>query len=147
MSQLIHNDSEPIFTLSIAAKLSNTPPHSIRQYIDKGLLLPYKKDTKRHLFSNSDIQRLIWIKTNIEKRGLNFAGIKSQMALIPCWRITNCSPQSRKNCEAYSSGEEPCWQASEKGQECKNKECRLCEVYLLLNNDTGIKDVLRKLIP
>ena len=90
MTTLSHKHTEPIYTLSVAAKLSNTPPHSIRQYIDKGLLLPYKKDTKRHLFSDSDVERLIWIKKNIEERGLNFAGIKSLLAMLPCWKITNC---------------------------------------------------------
>jgi len=147
MTTLSHKHTEPIYTLSVAAKLSNTPPHSIRQYIDKGLLLPYKKDTKRHLFSDSDVERLIWIKKNIEERGLNFAGIKSLLAMLPCWKITNCKIKSRKKCEAYTSFEAPCWQASEKGQECKNKECRLCDVYLLIKPDTEVKAVLQQLIP
>nr|WP_319271538.1 MerR family transcriptional regulator [uncultured Draconibacterium sp.] len=146
MSALPHTDTDPIYTLSVAAKLSNTPPHSIRQYIDKGLLLPYKKDTNRHLFSNADIQRLIWIKKRIDEQGLNFAGIKSMLAMLPCWKITKCSTHSRKNCEAYTNGSAPCWQASEKGQECKNKECRLCKVYLLIKPGTEVKAVLQQLI-
>ncbi|WP_167611438.1 MerR family transcriptional regulator [Maribellus sediminis] len=144
MSQILHNDSEPIYTLSIAAKLSNTPAHSIRQYIDKGLLIPYKKDTNRHLFSAYDIQRLIWIKKSIEERGLNFAGIKTQLALIPCWKITGCKSKSRNTCDAYYSNDQPCWLASEKGKECKNKECRLCEVYRLMLPDTDVKAVFKR---
>ncbi|HYQ55822.1 MAG TPA: MerR family transcriptional regulator [Draconibacterium sp.] len=147
MSALPHTDTEPIYTLSIAAKLSNTPPHSIRQYIDKGLVLPYKKDTRRHLFSNSDIQHLIWIKKSIEEQGLNFAGIKKLLAMLPCWKINNCKTKSRKNCEAYTSSITPCWQASKKGRECRNKECRLCQVYLLIKPGIEVKAVMQQLIP
>ena len=32
-----NNSSEPVYTLAVASKLSLTPAHSIRQYIDKGL--------------------------------------------------------------------------------------------------------------
>ncbi|WP_346862410.1 MerR family transcriptional regulator [uncultured Draconibacterium sp.] len=146
MTQLLHTNSEPIYTMSIAAKLSGTPTHSIRQYIDKGLLLPFKKDTNRHLFSNYDIQRLIWIKKRIENNGLNFAGIKTQLALIPCWKITNCKSQSKQNCDAYTSYDEPCWQASKKGKECKNKECRLCDVYQSIEANTEVKAILQQFI-
>ena len=34
--------NDPVYTLGIASKLSGIPAHSIRQYIDRGLLIPYK---------------------------------------------------------------------------------------------------------
>lgn len=147
MSELIHSKIEPKYTLSVAAKLSSTPQHSIRQYVDKGLLIPYKKESNRHLFSDIDIQRLMWIKICLEEKGLTFAGIKSLMSLIPCWRITKCSKSSRKECEAYYSSNAPCWEASDKGKECRNKDCRVCEVYQLVDSDLDLKSVLRELLP
>ena len=51
----------PVYTLSIAAGQSGIPVHSIRQYIDKGLIIPFKKDSSRNLFSQVDILRLKYI--------------------------------------------------------------------------------------
>ena len=147
MSGINHSHIEPIYTLSVAARLSGTPQHSIRQYVDKGLLIPFKKKSNRHLFSDVDIERLMWIKKNLEEKGMSFAGIKSLLALIPCWKITNCNLESRKNCDAYYSSDFPCWEASDKGKECKNKDCRVCEVYQVVDSDLELKSVLRELIP
>ena len=61
MSELEYNiidSTQPVYTLRVASKLTSTPTHSIRQYIDKGLIIPFKTKTNRHLFSNVDIQRL-----------------------------------------------------------------------------------------
>lgn len=146
MSELIYSKTEPKYTLSIAAKLSGTPQHSIRQYIDKGLIIPLKKESNRHLFSDVDIQRLVWIKRKLDENGLTFAGIKTLMSLIPCWKIIECDIKSRKKCEAYNSSEYPCWEASEKGKECKNKDCRVCEVYQIIKPDFELKTILREMI-
>lgn len=45
MSEILHEDSVPVYTLGITSKLSNTPLHSIRQYIDKGLIRTRQKPT------------------------------------------------------------------------------------------------------
>ena len=135
--------NEPLFTLRIASKLSGIPAHSIRQYIDKGLLLPLKLDSKHHLFSQMDIVRLNHINEKIDKQGLNIAGIKALMAQIPCWAIRNCSVGNRKNCQAYNSTTSPCWEASQKGRECKNAECRECSVYIMVQENLELKSWLK----
>src|SRR4030042_556180 len=122
----------PVYTLSITVSLTGIPIHSIRQYIDKGLIIPFKKNTRRHLFSDVDILRLKLIRNQLEEQGLNIAGIKTLMALIPCWEIRSCSKSERKSCEAYESITNPCWEASEKGYECRNINCRECKVYCLI---------------
>jgi hypothetical protein len=38
----------PVFTLSTTSILSGIPGHSIRQYIDKGLIIPFKKESNRN---------------------------------------------------------------------------------------------------
>ena len=147
MPGIIRDQNEPIYTLSVAARLSDAPQHSIRQYVDKGLIIPFKKESNRHLFSDVDLERLVWIKKNLEEKGMSFAGIKSLMALIPCWKITNCKVESRKDCEAYYSSDYPCWEASGKGKECKNKDCRVCKVYQAVNADLDLKSIFRDLLP
>jgi MerR family transcriptional regulator/heat shock protein HspR len=137
----------PVYTLSIAAKLSGIPGHSIRQYIDKGLIIPFKKESNRNLFSQVDILRLKYINNLLTKDGLNITGIRTLLALIPCWAITECSLAERETCEAYHSDSYPCWEASEKGTLCKNTNCRECEVYRIVENYPDIKSFLKTLIP
>lgn len=138
--------TSPVYTLGIASQLSNIPAHSIRQYIDKGLLIPFKLDSKRHLFSKNDINRLNHIHQLIHERGLNFAGIRALMAMIPCWAIRECSEGERHSCNAYSGNYYPCWEASEKGTMCKNENCRECDVYISFNEDVNLKSVIRAMV-
>ena len=147
MAEFTHKNTEPIYTLGIASKLSSTPQHSIRQYIDKGLIIPYKTETNRHLFSDTDINRLLWIKKQLNENGLNFAGIKSLYSLIPCWKLRPCSVETRANCEAYFSTNSACWEASNKGPMCKNDDCRICEVYQISGPELNIKSILKDLLP
>jgi len=137
----------PVYTLSVTADLSGIPVHSIRQYIDKGLMIPYKKKSSRNLFSHVDILRLKYIHKLLEKDGLNIAGIKTLFALIPCWAIRQCSDKERVKCQAYSSETYPCWEASEKGTLCKNTNCRECEVYRSVENYPDVKSFFKTIIP
>ena len=137
----------PVYTLSTASTLSEIPVHSIRQYIDKGLMIPFKKESSRHLFSQVDILRLKYINKLLERDGLNIAGIKSLLALIPCWVIRQCSTEDREKCQAYISETYPCWEASEKGTLCRNNNCRECEVYRVVETYPDLKSFLRTIIP
>jgi MerR family transcriptional regulator/heat shock protein HspR len=136
--------TDPIYTLGVAAELSGTAVHSIRQYIDKGLIIPFKKDNKRHLFSEVDILRLQCIKKYIHEQGLNIAGIKAIYSLTPCWIIKPCNEEERKDCSAYYSTTYPCWEATSKGSKCKNFDCRTCPVYRIPENCKDPKTLFKK---
>ncbi len=137
----------PVYTLSTTSTLSGIPGHSIRQYIDRGLIIPFKKESNRNLFSQVDILRLKYINNLLNKDGLNITGIRALLALIPCWAITECSLAEREKCQAYHSNANPCWETSEKGTLCKNTNCRECEVYLIVENHPDIKSFIRTIIP
>jgi MerR family transcriptional regulator/heat shock protein HspR len=139
--------TSPVYTLSTTSGLSRIPIHSIRQYIDKGLIIPFKKESNRNLFSQVDILRLKYIHKLLNEDGLNIAGIRTLLALIPCWAIRQCSDEERVTCQAYQSNAYPCWDASEKGTLCKNTNCRECEVYRIVENYPGVKSFLKTLIP
>ena len=134
-----------VYTLGVTSQLAEIPAHSIRQYIDMGLIIPFKLESKRHLFSQNDIRRLKTIQFLIRDRGLNFAGVRALMAMIPCWAIRKCSESDQASCDAYSEAFQPCWEASEKGSLCKNEDCRECEVYHALGMDSGVKTLLKDL--
>lgn len=136
----------PVYTLSTASALSGIKIHSIRQYIDKGLIIPFRKESYRNLFSQVDILRLKYIHKLLNEGGLNIAGIRALLALIPCWMIRPCTTKERENCQAYHSDVYPCWEASEKGQGCKNTDCRECDVYRIVENYPDIKSYLKTII-
>ena len=141
-----NNTVEPIYTLSVASKLSGIPPHSIRQYIEKGLIIPFRTKSNRHLFSEVDIARLKCIKKSLIEDGVNIAGIKSIFSLIPCWALKPCCKSDRENCGAYNSSVLPCWEASNKSTLCKNSDCRICPVYRIPETCTDMKTLFKKLI-
>jgi MerR family transcriptional regulator/heat shock protein HspR len=135
----------PVYTLSIASELTGIPVHSIRQYADKGLIVPFRKESSRNLFSQVDILRLKYIHKLLDEDGLNIAGIRALLALIPCWAVRQCSVEERKNCQAFYSNTYPCWEASEKGTPCKNTDCRECEVYRIVENYPNLKSFIREI--
>ena len=143
----VNDIHRPVYTLRVTSSLSGIPAHSIRQYIDKGLLIPYKLDSKRHLFSANDVERLKHIHFLIHEQGLNFAGIRTMMSMIPCWAIRQCSENDRQDCNAYYENSYPCWEASEKGRLCRNENCRECKVYNCCSGNKDLKTVFRELIP
>ena len=136
---------KPVLTLGVISQLSGIPAHSVRQYIEKGLIIPFKRDNNRHLFCMNDVSRLKHIHSLIHDQGLNFAGIRSLLAMVPCWRIHECKAEDKKKCDAYSSNSSPCWEASDKGRICKNEDCRECEVYTCLSHSMDIKSKIRDL--
>ena len=139
-------NNKPVYTLGVASELADIPSHSIRQYIDMGLIIPFKLESKRHLFSQSDIGRLKLIRELIHDKGLNFAGVRTMMAMVPCWALRKCSEKDQESCDAYSANFLPCWMASQKGSLCKNMDCRNCEVYHAVDQEAGIKSVLNSLL-
>jgi MerR family transcriptional regulator/heat shock protein HspR len=147
MENSLVESTTSVYTLSTASTLSGIPVHSIRQYIDKGLIIPFKKESNRNLFSQVDILRLKFIHKLLDEDGLNISGIRTLLALIPCWAIRNCSVEERGTCQAYQCNSYPCWDASEKGTLCKNTNCRECEVYRIVENFPDIKSLLRTLVP
>jgi len=143
----VASSTTPVYTLSVASDLSGIPVHSIRQYIDKGLIIPFKKESRHNLFSQVDILRLKYIHKLLDKDGLNIVGIRTILALIPCWTIRQCSSEERKNCQAFHSDTSPCWEASEKGIPCKNTNCRECEVYRIVENYPDVKSFFKIMLP
>lgn len=140
-----YNSSDPVYTLAVASRLSSTPPHSIRQYIERGLIIPFKKDSNRHLFSDVDILRIKCIKMYLHDQGLNIAGINALFSIIPCWLIKSCPAEEKVGCDAYTSIEKPCWMSSNKGLSCLNTDCRVCEVYKLPEKCSSLKEFIKEL--
>lgn len=71
--------SEPLFVISVAARLVEMHPQTLRKYEREGLIAPSRTQGNLRLYSDRDIERLRQVKYLVEDRGLNLAGV--QMAL------------------------------------------------------------------
>lgn len=144
MINLKETDYSPVYTIGIAAQLTETSVHSLRMYEKRGIVLPYITKSNRRLFSKSDIQRIKCIRKHLDEDGLNIAGIKTLLATIPCWLVKPCSTTSQQSCDAFTNTIMPCWEAENKSPECVDADCRECLVYRMGDLCGDVKSLNRK---
>jgi MerR family transcriptional regulator/heat shock protein HspR len=69
------DDREAVFIISVAARLVEMHPSTLRKYERCGLLEPCRMSGRLRLYSPEDIARLRQIKSLVEERGINLAGV------------------------------------------------------------------------
>ena len=73
--------SEPLFVISVAARLVEMHPQTLRKYEREGLIAPSRTSGNLRLYSDRDIERLRQVKYLAEQRGLNLAGVQLALEL------------------------------------------------------------------
>ncbi len=71
--------SAALYVISVAARLVELHPTTLRKYERVGFLEPSRTPGRTRLYSHEDIRRLRQIKRLVEEREINLAGV--QMAL------------------------------------------------------------------
>ena len=71
--------SDALYVISVAARLVELHPTTLRKYERVGFLEPSRTPGRTRLYSREDIRRLRQIKTLVDDREINLAGV--QMAL------------------------------------------------------------------
>src|ERR671932_367002 len=71
--------SDALYVISVAARLVELHPTTLRKYERVGFLEPSRTPGRTRLYSHADIRRLRQIKRLVEEREMNLAGV--QMAL------------------------------------------------------------------
>jgi len=119
---------EPLYSIGVAARLLDVSVHSLRQYEREGLILPHKTPSGRRLYSDLELEKVRCIRRMIHEKGLNFAGIRHLIALVPCHRLRRCPQKIQRNCPLHQDLSAPCWSRPEA---CANPypSCRQCPVY------------------
>jgi CheY-like chemotaxis protein/DNA-binding transcriptional MerR regulator len=127
MSEFPSDSAEPIITIGTLAEKLEVSVASIRRYEEEGLLIPCRTVSGHRMYSTEDLPRVRAIRHLMQDAGLNVEGIRRLQALIPCWRITSCAEELRKDCPSYLGAEKACWMFRKtRGTE---SVCRLCPVY------------------
>jgi MerR family transcriptional regulator/heat shock protein HspR len=73
--------SEPLYVISIAAKLVDMHPQTLRLYERVGLVQPARTENNIRLYSDEDIERFRQIQ-RLTRVGLNLAGVEMVLDLL-----------------------------------------------------------------
>jgi MerR family transcriptional regulator, heat shock protein HspR len=71
-----HPESEPVYVISVAARLAGLPCWVLRVLDDQGIVVPVRTDSNRRLYSDADIQALNYVRYLTEDRKVNIDGVK-----------------------------------------------------------------------
>lgn len=73
---------EPVYMISIAAKLCEMHPQTLRLYERAGLIKPHRVSAKNRMYSDADIERLRQIQRLTHELGVNLAGVEVILRLL-----------------------------------------------------------------
>lgn len=75
------NFDEPCYIISVAARLVDMHPQTLRYYERLGLIEPSRSNGKIRLYSARDVERLRQIHNYVNDLGVNLAGVEIIMNL------------------------------------------------------------------
>ena len=78
---------EGVYVISVAARILDTHPQTLRKYERLGLVSPSRSMGMLRLYSAEDVLRVKLIKHMVDTLGLNLAGVEFALALLN--RVTN----------------------------------------------------------
>lgn len=133
---------EPVLTIGTVAKKLNVAVQTIRLYEQEGLILPFKTESGRRMYSMHDLQRLSCVRKMITEHGINIQGIKRIMSFVPCWEFKGGLDSECRQCPAYYEATGPCWNNNKVGEKCQAEDCRSCPVYRIELNCEKLKEVI-----
>ena len=86
-------ENEPLYVISVAARLLQLHPQTLRKYERVGFVVPSRTQGNLRLYSGDDIRRLSQVKRLVDDRGVNLAGVN--IALEITARIRQMQRQLR----------------------------------------------------
>ncbi|WP_294962726.1 helix-turn-helix transcriptional regulator [Sulfurimonas sp.] len=72
---MIHQYDEPVYLISIVAKILDIHPQTLRQYERENLICPSRSNGRIRLYSQRDIDRIKLILRLTRELGVNLAGV------------------------------------------------------------------------
>ncbi len=77
----MHPYDEPVYMISIVAKILDIHPQTLRQYERENLIAPSRSDGRIRLYSQRDIEKIKTILRLTRELGVNLAGVDVVMRL------------------------------------------------------------------
>lgn len=76
------NRNEPVYMISVAARICELHPQTLRMYERLGLVRPARIGKKNRMYSEADIERLKQIQHLTQDMGINLAGVEVILDLL-----------------------------------------------------------------
>ena len=73
---------EPVYLISVAARMCGLHPQTLRLYERLGLVQPHRVGNSKRLYSEADIARLRRIQRLTQQMGVNLAGVEIILRLL-----------------------------------------------------------------
>jgi MerR family transcriptional regulator, heat shock protein HspR len=73
---------EPVYFISVAARLVDCHPQTLRTYERLGLIFPKRSGSNVRLYSERDVDRLRQIQRLTQEMGVNLAGVEVVLKLL-----------------------------------------------------------------
>jgi MerR family transcriptional regulator/heat shock protein HspR len=96
------NEKKAIFTIGVAAQMLDVHPRTLRIYEQEKLITPMRKGKWRY-YTMNDVKWIECLRAMIHEHGISIAAIKKLLQYTPCWNISDCSFEKRKECTAFMS--------------------------------------------
>ena len=122
----LRKERRPVYPISIAAEILGVHERTLRIYEQQGLLVPARRGRWR-FYSEEDVSWIRVIRYLLHEKGVNVAGLRRMLSLIPCWEVQGCSPREKESCSKPGLKSNPCWVVAYR----TDKKCYLCQVYQL----------------
>ncbi len=92
-------NNEPLYVISVAARLLELHPQTLRKYEREGFVSPSRTTGNLRLYSSEDLERLRQVKYLVEDRGINLAGVQLSMELTARLKriYKDCATISKRN--------------------------------------------------
>ena len=71
----MYSYTEPVYLISVVAKILNVHPQTLRQYEREGLIKPSRTEGRMRLYSQKDIDEIKMVLTLTRDMGVNLAGV------------------------------------------------------------------------
>ena len=95
---------QPLYPIGIVAELLDVHPATLRVWDREGLVKPQRWRTSR-CYSDTDLQRLLFVKHLLDDEGFNLSGVRAYLKLYSCWLTDDCTPCHKTT----TNNGKPCW--------------------------------------
>ena len=90
----IIDHEEPVFIISVAARMLGVQTQTLRYYERLGLVEPARTKGNQRVFSHSDIERVRRIRGLMDDLGVNLAGVEVVLRLLE--RLRESEQENRR---------------------------------------------------
>lgn len=93
----IKRSDEPVYMISVAARLCEMHPQTLRMYERLGLVRPQRRNGRNRFYSEEDIERLKQIQRLTQDLGVNLAGVEVILDLLEKLEQTQAEAEQQMN--------------------------------------------------